>query len=403
MAKRILVYTNHFYPEQFKVNEIVDWISIKNYEIRVITCIPNYPKGKFFDGYGLKSIKSNYYKKNVIVNRLPLIPRGNGNFFLRILNYLTFFISTFLFTIYLICFKKKYDYIFVHHTSPILIAIHPIFYGLFYKSKKILWDLDIWPETLRALNIIKTPFLFNLLESIMIFIYSFYDKILIGSKGFEEIIKKRYKKEIIYFPNWAEAEIEQNNINSKLNLKLPNEKFIIMYTGNIGIAQGFDEVAKTIKELSEYNIFWVFIGGGSFKNEFINLLEEYKVSDKCLMLDQVNVSAIPSYAFQADAMFISLNKDFIFSKTVPAKLQSYLALGKPIIGYISGEGAELIKNSESGVVEETSDYIKLSDLILNFSKIEKNNLDKKGVNARNYYCMNFSIKIRKKQFYDLFK
>ena len=137
MAKRILVYTNHFYPEQFKINEIVDWLSTKNNHIRVITGIPNYPKGNFYDGYGLFSNLNTNYKKNVIVNRMPLIPRGNGNYFLRSLNYITYFTSTFFFTLYLIIFKPKYDVIFVHHTSPILIAIHPIVYGLFYKTKKI--------------------------------------------------------------------------------------------------------------------------------------------------------------------------------------------------------------------------------------------------------------------------
>ncbi len=403
MAKRILVYTNHFYPEQFKINEIVDWISSKDFEVRVITCIPNYPKGKFFDGYGFKSIKSNHYKKNVIVNRLPLIPRGNGNFVLRALNYLTYFISTFLFTFYLICFKKKYDYIFVHHTSPILIAIHPIFYGLFYKSKKFLWDLDLWPETLRAINVIKRPILFNIIESIIVFIYSFYDKILIGSKGFEQIVKKRFVKEIIYFPNWAESEIEQNNIDFKLDLNFSKENFIIMYTGNIGHAQGFDQIAKTINELVKHKILWIFIGGGSYKEDFETLLKNYKVSKKCLFIDQVNISKIPSYAYHANAMLLTLKNDYIFTKTVPAKLQSYLALGKPIIASIAGEGASLVKNSQSGIVEDTSDYIKLADLILSFSKLKKNQLDKIGENGRMYYDKNYRIKIRKKQLLDLFK
>ena len=210
MAKRILIYTNHFYPEQFKVNEIVDWLSKEGYVIRVITGIPNYQTGKYYKGYGLNSIYKTDYKENVIVNRLPLIPRGNGNSFMLILNYLSYFTSTFLFTIYLL-FKKKYDFIFVHHTSPILIAIHPIIYSLFHKkTKKYLWDLDIWPETLEAMNIIKSKSLLFWISQLVKFIYSFYDKILIGSKGFRAIIEKRFNNEIIYFPNWAEREIEKN-------------------------------------------------------------------------------------------------------------------------------------------------------------------------------------------------
>ncbi len=152
MAKRILIYTNHFYPEQFKINEIVSWLSEKNYHIRVVTCIPNYPSGKFFSGYGISSIKDDYHLNNVVVNRLPLIPRGSGSYFMLFLNYLTYFISSFFFTLYLVIFKSKYDKIFVHHTSPIFIAIHPIIYGLFYKTEKYLWDLDIWPDTLLALG-----------------------------------------------------------------------------------------------------------------------------------------------------------------------------------------------------------------------------------------------------------
>ena len=189
MAKRILIYTNHFYPEQFKINEVVDWLSKEDFHIRVITCIPNYPSGKFYKGFGVKSIRDDYYQNNVIVNRLPLIPRGNGNYFIRFFNYLTYFISTFFFTIYLLIFIKKYDKILVHHTSPILIAINPILYGFFYKVEKYLWDLDIWPDTLSAVGVIKSKNILKLIESIVTHIYSFYDKILISSMGFKEIIK----------------------------------------------------------------------------------------------------------------------------------------------------------------------------------------------------------------------
>ena len=88
--------------------------------------------------------------------------------------------------------KKKYDYIFVHHTSPILIAISPIIYKIFFKTKIFLWDLDLWPDTLKNLEIIKSRILINLLESFVKYIYGFYDKILIGSYGFKEIVKKRF-------------------------------------------------------------------------------------------------------------------------------------------------------------------------------------------------------------------
>ena len=403
MAKRILIYTNHFYPEQFKINEIVDWLSNESYYIRVITCIPNYPKGSFYKGYGFFSIFNNNYKKNVIVNRMPLIPRGNGNYFLRFLNYLTYFISTFVFTIYLILFKKKYDYIFVHHTSPFLITIHPIIYGFFYKTTKILWDLDLWPDTLKALNIIRSKFVFNSIEFFVKFVYSFYDKLLIGSKGFEELVEKRFDGEIIYFPNWSESVIEENNKIKSLNLNIPNDHFTIMYTGNIGHAQGLDVLIDVIKQTNDKNIFWIFIGEGSYKKTLVKNLDNFNLLNKCKFINQIDINEIPSYAKIADAMFFSLKDNYLFSKTVPAKMQSYMALGKPIIAIIKGEGAKVIRDSKSGIVISGSDTKQIASMIIDFSKRSTSELNEIGDNGKKFYHNNFSIKIRKKQLLSFFK
>ena len=336
MAKRILIYTNHFYPEQFKINEIVEWISTEDFCVRVVTCIPNYPQGKFYKGYGLKSITSTFFKDNVIVNRLPLIPRGNANFFLRSLNYISYFISTFFFTIYLLIFKTKYDYVFVHHTSPILIAVSPILYKFFYRSKLIMWDLDLWPDTLKSLGFIKSRYLFLLIENLVKTIYNFYDKILIGSKKFEKIIEKRFNKEIIYFPNWAEKTIERNLVDFNITNNLPKDDFIITYTGNIGLAQGFDIIVKLIHELRSEKIHWVFIGEGSYKATFLKNLESFNVINKCSFINQVDIDKIPTYVSFSNALLVSLINNSIFEKTVPAKLQSYMAMKKPVIGYIAG-------------------------------------------------------------------
>ena len=403
MAKRILIYTNHFYPEQFKINEVVDWLSKEDFHIRVITCIPNYPLGKFFKGYGIKSIRDDFYQNNVVVNRLPLIPRGNGNYIIRFFNYLSYFVSTFFFTIYLLIFIKKYDKILVHHTSPILIAIHPIFYGFFYKVEKYLWDLDIWPDTLSALGVIKSKKILKLIETLVTYIYGFYDKILISSKGFKEIIRNRFKGEIIYFPNWAESTIEKNIQNPKIMTNVPSNEFIIMYTGNIGYAQNFELLAQTIKYLKSKKIHWVFIGDGSFKKKFIKTLKSFDVYDKCRFINQVNVSEIPSYVYNSDALLLSLKANELFSRTVPAKLQSYMALGKLIIASISGEGADLIRKSNSGIVETNSNYIELANSINKIIRLDNSKIKSIGNKGRQFYEKNFHSELRKNQILSLFK
>lgn len=403
MAKRILIYTNHFFPEQFKINEIVDWLSNEDFEVRVITGLPNYPSGKLFKGYGIRSISQAICNNKVIINRLPLITRGNGNSFMLILNYLSYFFSASIFTIYLI-FQKKYDYVFVHHTSPIFIAIHPIIYCFFRpKTKKYLWDLDIWPETLEAMQVIRSKTVLKIIAKLMSYLYSYYDKILISSNGLREILQTRFRKEIIYFPNWAEKEIELNSSNNLNKLNLPKDKFIIMYTGNIGVAQNFGSLITTIKLLKGENILWVFIGGGRYKKTFISEINNHKLNKYCLFKDPVSISNIPNYVFFADAMFLSLKSNKIFEKTIPAKLQSYLALQKPVIGVIQGEGASVIKSSKCGIVQENSDYIELSNQIKEFIKLPKETLQEKSKNAKNFYDNNFSSDKRRRQFLSLFK
>ena len=402
MAKRILVYTNHFYPEQFKVNEIVDWLSKEDTHIRVITGIPNYPKGRFYKGYGFFSIFNNKYKNNVVVNRMPLIPRGNGNYFLRTLNYITYFISTFFFTIYLIIFKEKYEVIFVHHTSPILVAIHPIIYGFFYKTRKYLWNLDLWPDTLKAMGLVKLKLIYELIEMSVFFIYSFYDKILIGSKSFKMSIESRYSGEVLYFPNWADEIIEKNTFYNNVDIQVPDDHFVIMYTGNIGIAQGFDRLHHTIKKLINQKVFWIFIGDGSYKKIFKKNIEKNNTNNKCLFIDQISVDMIPSYVRLADALFLSLKCNDLFSKTVPAKLQTYMSLSKPIIANIQGESADIIKQSRTGFIDETKDQSNLADIIKQIINMDQNELDFLGKRANKFYEKNYHSKLRKSQLLELF-
>lgn len=395
MAKRILIFTNHFYPEQFKINEIVDWLSVEKSHIRVVTGLPNYPEGKIYKEYIHKSLK-NIFSKNVTINRLFLIPRGNGSNLRLVLNYLSYFISCIVFTIYIAIFKKKYDVIFVHHTSPILIAIHPIIYSFFHKPKKIIWDLDIWPESLKAVNVIKSKFIIRIIEWFVILIYSKYNLILVGSKSLKETISKRFNGEIRYFPNWADKVIELNKVDRNLKFKISKNKFNIMYTGNIGRAQNFQDLIKTMQLVKE-NIHWVFVGDGRFKEEFKSLLKQNNVIHKSTFIDNIEIDKIPSVVTYANSLFLSLRKDKIFSKTIPAKLQTYMALGRPIISVLNGEGASLIREAGCGFVEENYDYKDLAEKINLFANKHESELFELGKNGEKFYENNFNSESRKQE------
>ena len=276
-----------------------------------------------------------YLKIILLINRLFLIPRGSGSNLMLIINYISYLYHAFFTYIFFI--QKKYDVVFVHHTSPILIAFHPIIYSLFNKSKKILWDLDICPETLQAVGLVKSSYIISTLEITVKWIYSKYDTILISSKSLCNIVKERFNGKIIYFPNWADKVIEDNKIDKNYSFAINTRKFNIVYTGNIGKSQNFKSLLKTIENVQE-NIHWTFVGDGRYKSEFKNLIESKNLNSKVSFIEQVNIDLIPSIVSKADSLFLSLKRDPIFSKTVPAKLQTYMALGKPIIELLEGGG-----------------------------------------------------------------
>ena len=397
MAERILIYTNHFDPEQFKINEAVSWLTEEGFQIHVVTGLPNYPEGRIFKGYGLfkKAIER---RGKLTIKRLPLISRGNGSRPRLIVNYLTYFISTFFYTIFLILFKKKFDKVLVHHTSPFLIAVSAIFYKIIKRTEAILWDLDLWPQSLGAVGVINSEGILNGIEKVVKMIYKKFDIVLVGSKSFIKIVRQRVPhNRVYYFPNWAENIIEENKIEFELSVDFNPNAIKIMYTGNLGKAQGFDTLCKVIIQNKNKNIQWIFIGGGRFKKEMQQLLSDEIRENIVIFIPQQKLATIPSWVAQADVMYLSLNESKLFSQTVPAKLQGYMAMGKSTLAMLAGEGASIIKEAKCGFVAPPSNVIKLNEqikYILNTSKSERKNL---GKNGKVFYQKNFSSKIRKKE------
>jgi len=399
LAKRILVYTNHFYPENFKVNDVAHLLMDNDNEVTVITGVPNYPSGNIFEGYGIFKRNRELYN-GIQVIRLPLIPRGSGTKFRLVLNYLSYFISCLIYTFYIVLFKKKYDVVFVHHTSPVLIAFHPILIKFFRNSKLILWDLDMWPDTLVAMGIIKSKYLIKNLEALMKWLYKKYDYILVGSKSFEEIALKRIgNSNVSYFPNWAENTFT-DNVHSKecekLNFKFP-EEFKIMYAGNIGDAQDFENIFKAMQLLKDKPINWLFVGDGRKRKWLEKQIEEHNMTHRVEFYGSFDVSYMPYFFKRADVMFFSLKNEEIFTKTVPAKLQSYMASRKAVVGMISGEGNSLIKSSNCGYSVESGDYKSFARVIEDLSKMVPSEIETFGENGFNYYQEHYSLNKRKAQ------
>lgn len=385
----ILIITQYFWPENFRINDIAKLLTEKGHSVTVITGIPNYPGGKFYPGYGFFSKRKDSYN-GIDIFRIPLLPRGNGQGLRLALNYLSFIFFGCLFAPFLKI--PKYDIIFIYEPSPVTVALPAILLKKIKKVPIVFYVLDLWPESLSAVGAVKSKKILNLIKLMVNYIYKNCDQILVPSKGFIENIRNYNiaSSRISYWPQWAEEIFASyKNIKKQPIEKLPSG-FRIVFAGNIGAAQGLEVIIETASILKVYkDIYWIIIGDGRMKTWLENQIIKYKLNRNIIMLGRKPIEIMPEYFLNADCLFVSLKHDPVFSLTLPAKIQTYLAAGKPIIATIDGEGARVINNAKAGFVSPSDDPQKLADNILKIYKMRKPSRIKIGLNGRRYYENNF--------------
>jgi colanic acid biosynthesis glycosyl transferase WcaI len=387
----ILIVTQYFWPENFRINELAFSLVEKGNEVTVVTGTPNYPKGKIFKGYGWFKRNNETYR-GVRVLRVPVIPRGESNKVQLILNYLSYALNASVLAPF-IC-PSTIDIIFVYQLSPLTIGIP----GVVLKNKKrvpmFFWVQDIWPESLSAVGATSQISQgYKLVERLARFLYSKSDRILIQSQAFESSIEK-YTKEgtpLYYFPNSAEK-IYQPALpdfkSSEFN-KMP-EGFRIMFAGNIGLAQDFDTILATALILKNYDeIKWIIIGDGRARKGVEKKLAELEISDRFYFLGLHPVEKMPLYFSFADLMLVTLKKDPIFALTIPAKIQSYMACAKPIVAGLDGEGGKIISESGAGLACGSEDPQSLAYNILKIYHLPSAEKQKMGEAGHLYFKENF--------------
>lgn len=369
---KILVVTQYFWPEVFRVNDIVKHFSEKGHQVDVITGEPSYPNIEIYKNFYKNTEKfNNYFGANII--RLPIITRGNSNPLRLFFNYLSFILSGIFIGSYKIR-KKKYDIIFTFATSPITVAVPSVFFSFIKNTPHILWVLDMWPEILKELKIIKNSILIFILEKIVNFIYFKTDIILAQSKSFKTIIdqKIKNKNKVYYFPAWSEnltdTKIKQN---ISLEPKLYKNKFVITFTGNIGAAQNFENIIKAAEiTKAQKNFVWLIVGTGRKVNEFSELIKKKKIKN-FLFIGHRSFEDIKSIHKISNILLISLSKGKYLSATIPGKLQTYMNSNKFILGFIRGAAAELIEESKTGIVVDPSNPKKLAEILIYLSNNPK--------------------------------
>ncbi len=389
---KILIVSQYFWPEEFRVNDLALDLIDRGNEVTVLTGNPNYPKGKFYDGYGFKFKVENYL--GIKIYRVPILPRGKASGFQLAMNYLSFAINGSIFAMF---FRKKFDVSLVFAISPITAVYPALVHKFLYKSKVNLWVQDLWPESVSSAGKINSTLLTKWLTKMVKQIYKSSDKVLVQSEGFIQSVEGKgvTKNQLRYIPNWAEELYSDRSkiYNEKFRQVVP-KGFNVLFAGNIGEAQDFDSIIQAAELTKKYpGIKWIIIGDGRKKSWVETEITRLGLEETVFLLGRYPMEDMPSFFVHADIMLLSLKDEEIFSMTMPAKIQSYMAFGKPVVGMLNGVGAEVIRIADCGYVGNAGDYQMLAKNVIQAYQQEPDILIKKGINGKNYYNQNFSREI----------
>ena len=384
---KILLISQYFYPENFKINDLIFSLKERGHEVTVLTGKPNYSKTNFFEGYGWKSNDFEIIN-NIPVYRANLFSRRNGGPIRLFLNYISFAV---LALIKVRKIKGSFDVIFVYQTSPVTVGIPAVYAKNLFKTPIYFWVQDLWPESLAAAGGIKNKIILGFFNSLTKWIYKHSRKVLIQSNGFREYIQNQgiQNDKIIFYPNPTESFYKHLNEVKEYQEFFHNGFFNIVFAGNIGEAQSFKTIIDAINNIKELNVKVIVLGEGRYKETALRLIKEKGLESHFNFLGSFPSTEMPKFFAHADALLVSLKKNKIFSLTIPAKVQSYLACGKPIIASLDGSGAKIITDAKCGVVSPAENSNILCEGIEKLMSLDKYKLNEMGVNGRDYYEKEF--------------
>lgn len=382
VKKKILVICQYYKPEPFRISDICEEMVRRGHEVHVVTGYPNYPEGILYEGYG-KGKHIDEVVNGVKVHRCFTIPRETGTA-KRMMNYYSYAVSSTKYVLSKECVAsdgKPFDVVYCNQLSPVMMADAAIAYKKKYKVPVVMYCLDLWPESLIAGGITRESAIYKYYHHVSKRIYKQMDKILITSRMFSDYLKAEFgidSNKIEYLPQYAEGIFEQ------IPPREEDGTFHFMFAGNVGAVQSVETLIKAAEILRDDPVKIHIVGGGT---DLERLQKLSKDLENVVFYGRRPLEEMPGFYAKADAMLVTLAADPVLSLTLPGKVQSYMAVGKPIIGAIDGETKAVIETAKCGFCGKADDAAELAENIRNFINSKERKI--MGQNARRFYEENF--------------
>jgi glycosyltransferase involved in cell wall biosynthesis len=386
---RLLIVTQYFWPENFRINDLVAELTTRGHDIVVLTGYPNYPDGRVFAQFRANPREFAAFGAARVV-RVPLFPRGQGGWRL-LLNYVSFAFTASTLGVWRLR-GRRFDAILAYEPSPITIGIPAAVLRRVKRAPLAFWVLDLWPETLQAIGVVKSKYLLKAVDKLVAFVYRRCDLILAQSRSFVPQIARHLDnaERIAYFPGWAEAVLAVGDVAPSPVVPLAPGSFNVMFAGNVGDAQDFPAILAAAEALrTRRDIRWLIVGDGRAAAWVAAEVERRELRDTVLMLGRHPLEDMPSFYKHADALLVSLKDEPVFALTVPGKLQSYLAAGIPVLAMLNGESADVVRRSRGGLTCAAGDSRGLATAVLKLQAMTSAERAELGRNAKAFSAIEF--------------
>lgn len=398
---KILLVTQWFEPEPtFKGLLFAKELQKNGHEVEVITGFPNYPGGIVYPGYRISIYKKEIID-GVVVHRVPLYPSHNKSAIKRILNYVSFAVSSFLAGLIK---TRDVDVIYSYH-PPLTTSLSAVFIGLFKKVPVVVDIQDLWPDTLSATGMLKNKIVLSIVGKVCDFVYASAAKIVVLSPGFKSRIELRgvpgNNIDVIY--NWCHEHSLNNSEESEI--KLPsNGNLNLLFAGNLGFAQGLPSVIMAAESLAHRgaNVNIVMLGDGVAKAQAVADANDKNLNN-VFFLPRVPMAQVGSLLSSADMLLVHLIDDELFRITIPSRTQANLAMSKPIVMGVAGDAAELINRAKAGVVclpENVESLVSGIEKIASMTEHDRIEMGRRGCE---FYYRELSLEQGVKKFINIFE
>jgi colanic acid biosynthesis glycosyl transferase WcaI len=366
--------------------------SLPKVEIKVVTANPNYPTGKVYPGYSPYRVRKEMLS-GIPVTHTPVFSSHDKNPLGRIINYLTYSISAFVFGLKI---SRNADVLLVY-CSPATVSLPAILIKKLMRKPVVIIIQDLWPDVVLETGLIKRELVLKVLK----FILNGYDRFMLRNVDQIVVISDGMKKEIekrgvpatlvtrIY--NWTDESFTLSNHTSsglRSRFGIPIEAKLFLYAGNIGSAQGLFSWIRAISELRHLgDLYFVFLGRGTERVELESMAEKLGLT-RVFFSDPYPFEQYCAIASEADANIISLSTALTFEMTIPGKVQTCLALGTPILASVVGDAKEVLSQSGAAFLASPGNETEIVEIIMSGYSTGRVNLKEMGEKGRSFYLEN---------------